>query len=407
MYRTLRSIGAGSMGRVVVAEHTGLRRQVAVKLLSGELANDPAFVDRLRLEAQALAAVRHPNVVLVLDHGTTPGGIPFLVMELLQGRTLADLLQERGTIPLPEALHLLDQVFAGLAAVHAKGMIHRDLKPANIFLSEEHGRTVVKLLDFGIVKVHSPEEASGIAPLQYPTRPTEAIGTPRCMAPEQILGKPCDARTDVYAAGVLLYLLLAGRDPFHHHRSHLALFTAHVMESPPRLSAVATQAIPRAVDEAAARALSKDPARRFASMTDFGAALSATSGGTARMPAATPVATEKMAAAAWQRPAPRTTKLDAAVLRPSTGTPTPARPSGANGAPPATAVLGAPEAPRRVAGPAPAAAPISALPTARAEPLPADAVGHTARGRAVFLTISVLVLCALAAIAGMAFLHAH
>ncbi len=313
-YRTVRRIGAGAMGQVFEAEHRGLRRRVAVKLLGPDLAGDPVFVDRLRLEAQALAAVRHPHVVTVHDHALTPAGVPFLVMELLEGRTLHDLLRERGTIPVPEALHLIDQIFGGLAALHAAGLIHRDLKPANIFLCVEQGRTSVKLLDFGIVKVTSPERAGSPAPLRYPTDQGHMVGTPRFMAPEQILGRPCDVRTDVYAAGVLLYLLLSGRDPFHHHRTHASLLSAHVLEVPPALSAAASQRIPGAVEVAVARALAKDPAHRFASILDFGAAL----GGRVVAPSAARPATttEKLAprnvatqkteplSLAWFRPAP-------------------------------------------------------------------------------------------------------
>lgn len=349
-YRTVRRVGAGAMGQVFEAEHRGLRRRVAVKLLGPDLAGDPVFVDRLRLEAQALAAVRHPHVVTVHDHALTPAGVPFLVMELLEGRTLHDLLRERGTIPVPEALHLIDQIFGGLAALHAAGLIHRDLKPANVFLCVEQGRTSVKLLDFGIVKVTSPERAGSPAPLRYPTDQCHMVGTPRFMAPEQILGRPCDVRTDVYAAGVLLYLLLSGRDPFHQHRTHASLLSAHVLEVPPALSAAASQRIPRAVEVAVARALAKEPAHRFASILEFGAAL----GGRVVTPsAARPATTEKIApgkvaaqkteplSLAWFRPAPGSASIPASGASPAPAASpttakivTPARPAPSFGLPP-------------------------------------------------------------------------
>lgn len=330
-YRTLRPLGSGAMGRVLLAEHVALARRVAVKVLLPQHAGDPALVDRMRLEAQALAAVRHANVVVVHDHGVTADGLPFLVMEYLEGRTLAEILLERGDIPLPEAMSWLDQVFSGIAAIHAAGLVHRDLKPANVFVSEERGRAVLKILDLGIVKIADSSQAPSIAPLRYPTRDTHAIGTPRCMAPEQILGRPCDARTDVYAAGVLLYLLLAGKDPFHHHRTELAILTAHVSERPPRLSAVASQHVPRAVDEAAARALEKDPARRFSSIFELGAALSP-SGGTVRMRPVLSGPTEKIAVLGHT--GPKTARLPGPPGKPAPPAVSPGAPFGApNGAP--------------------------------------------------------------------------
>lgn len=314
-YRVVRRIGAGAMGQVFEAEHIGLGRRVAVKLLHPSLAGDPIFVDRLRLEAQALASVRHPNVVLVHDHATTPAGAPFLAMELLRGRTLQSLLRERGALPLLEALGLIDQAFAGLMAIHAAGLTHRDLKPANIFLSDERGRTVLKLLDFGIVKVTPQDGSPSIAPLRFPTREGHVLGTPRCMAPEQIMGQACDARTDVYASAVLLFLLVAGRDPFHEYRTHLEILSAHLTEDPPALSKVAAQHIPPCMDAVVARALAKEPGARFASIAAFGAALSASLGGAQGVRPVATHGTEKMAASSFRSAPAKTAPIDPAVLR--------------------------------------------------------------------------------------------
>lgn len=317
-YRTLRSIGAGAMGQVFEAEHVGLRRRVAVKLLGAAVAGDPVFVDRLRLEAQALASVRHPNVVMIHDHAATPAGVPFLVLELLQGRTLQALLRDRGAIALDEALLLLDQVLSGLTAIHAAGLTHRDLKPANIFLCDDGGRTTVKLLDFGIVKLSRGDRASGIAPLRYPTEQGQAIGTPSFMAPEQAMGEACDARTDVYAVGVLLYLLLSGRTPFQHHRTFVAVLGAQVMEAPPSLSQVAAQAIPAAVEAVVSRALAKKPADRFDSITALGAALGSAMSLSSQGPAASGAGdTEKIPTQAWSSAAAKTEPLDLSMFRPS------------------------------------------------------------------------------------------
>ncbi len=317
-YRVVRRIGKGAMGDVFEAEHTGLRRRVAVKLLSPLLAGDPVFVDRLRLEAQALASIRHPNVVLVHDHATTPAGVPYLVMELLHGRTLHELWRDRGTLPLLEALALMDQICAGLTVIHAAGLTHRDLKPANVFLcdSEERGRPLVKLLDFGIVKV-TRRQSGAVAPLLHPTEQGQMIGTPRFMAPEQVRGDGCDARTDIYAASVLLYMLLAGRDPFHHHRGEVALLTAHAMEPPPPLPPSRLSPFPRPsrgrdparAREAAGRpvrlrrGLRGRPARRWP-----GRACS-------RHPPRPVHLTEKIHAATWRSPAPGTAPIHPALFR--------------------------------------------------------------------------------------------
>lgn len=321
-YRTRRRIGAGAMGQVFEAEHLGLHRSVAVKLLTPALARDPAFVDRLRLEAQALASVRHPNVVLVHDHATTPTGVPFLVMELLEGRTLHALLRERGSVPLAETVRILDQVCAGLAAIHEAGLTHRDLKPANIFLCEDNGQSVVKLLDFGIVKLTPRPANAQVAPLLFPTATGHVLGTPRCMAPEQILGTGCDARTDIYAVGVLLYMLMAGRDPFHDHRTDLDVLTAHVTLAPPPLSKVASQPISTALDALAARALAKEPGARFASMTELRAALQACLVAPIHAVGRSSNVTEKITPSMFARsprtPAPvATAPIEAAVFRPT------------------------------------------------------------------------------------------
>jgi serine/threonine-protein kinase len=281
------------MGDVLEAEHTRLLSRVAVKLLKEKWARDPGLCDRLRLEAQALASLRHPHVVAVHDHAIAPDGRPFVVMELLHGRTLQDEIRRRGALPLPEALHWMDQILDGLRAIHAAGLVHRDLKPENVFLAEERGRTVVKLLDLGVVKVVAEPHANrvdrraapaGPAPLACPTAEGFAIGTPRFMSPEQALGQPCTVRADIYAAGLILHTMLAGRGPFEKHRTLVAVLAAHVGEPPEPVGAVAPQPVPTAIEGAILRALAKRPADRFGSVDEFAAALLESKGGTAPMP---------------------------------------------------------------------------------------------------------------------------
>jgi serine/threonine-protein kinase len=277
-YRSIgdKPIGRGSMGEVRAAEHVALGKRVVVKLLLAEHAGSAILVDRMRLEAQ-VARVVHPNIVSITDVGRTPGGRPFLVMEQLIGRTLRAELAERGHLPVAEALQLARQLLSGLAAVHRMGIAHRDIKPENLFLcdSVEGGGRTLKILDFGIAKVIGA--AGGVetpAPLALATREGMAIGTPRFLSPEQAMGREMDHRTDLYAVGIVLYLMLSGRDPFFEHKDFVALLRAHVTERPRPPSAVAPQPISPALDRAVLQALEKKPDDRFGSAAEMVEALS-------------------------------------------------------------------------------------------------------------------------------------
>ena len=292
-------IGCGAMGLVVEAEHVALGVVVVVKLLHKELASRPDFVERMRLEAQALARLRSPHLVTVTDFSATPSGQPFLVMERLHGATLAEELAARGPFPVSEAIDITQQVLAGLEVAHAAGIVHRDIKPANVFLcrSESPGaRRTVKILDFGIAKVlASASNGSTPKPLRFPTAEGDVVGTPRCLSPEQAMGRPVDARTDIYAVGLLLYALLAGAGPFDAVKGAMSLVTAHALTAPPPLCASTSRSIPPELELAVMRALAKAPDDRFASAALFSAAL----GHIARRAAATP------AAAGAEEPPPR------------------------------------------------------------------------------------------------------
>ena len=275
-YRFVRALGARSeMGELVEAEHTGLGRRVVVKLLGAKLSGSGDYADRMRLEAQALAAISHPHVVTVLDVGKTPAGRTYLVMEKLVGRTLGEELAARGFLPVAEAVTWVRQLLDGLDAVHLAGLVHRDVKPANVFLCDgARGGRVLKLIDFGIAKVvHHDADRSGPQPLAQPTAPLIMVGTPRWMAPEQILAQRVGPWTDIYAAGAVLYAVVTGRDPFSHRRESMSLLCAHVEEMPHRPSAGAPQAIPEGVEQAIMKALEKRPERRWASAAAFSEAL--------------------------------------------------------------------------------------------------------------------------------------
>jgi serine/threonine-protein kinase len=183
-------------------------------------------------------------------------------------------LRERGCLPIPEAVELMQQVLAGLAAAHAVGIVHRDVKLENLFLAEENGRRVVKILDFGVAKaLPGSAEAGAPAPPALPTQEGVPVGTPKFLSPEQARCLPVDPRTDVYGAGMALYQLIAGRDPFHQAEGYVAQLQAHVYETPAPPSALAPQPIPPEIDEVVLRALAKSPEDRWASTEEFSWAL--------------------------------------------------------------------------------------------------------------------------------------
>ncbi len=209
-YQLGRMLGEGGMGSVYEAEHIGLGKRVAIKLLSENYAEDETFVKRFRREARALAAVQHDNVVQVTDTGTDDEGVPFIVMELLDGEPLASVLRRERALPVETSADIAAQVLAGLSAAHRKGIIHRDLKPANVFLAtNEEGVTRVKVLDFGISKFATDRTNLNV------TAEGAVIGTPAFMSPEQVKGiTDADLRMDLYAVGVMLYRMVTGKLPF-------------------------------------------------------------------------------------------------------------------------------------------------------------------------------------------------
>ncbi|XXY53924.1 serine/threonine-protein kinase [Sorangium sp. So ce269] len=276
-YRPVRRLGRGGMGEVIEAAHVGLDKPVVVKLLHRDLNREPRLVERMRVEAQSLARLAHPNLVTVTDFGRTAEGRTFLVMERLHGRTLREELAARGALPALEAIDLVTQTLAGLAAAHGAGIVHRDVKLDNLFVcdADAQGRRMVKVLDFGIAKVvASAGDGRAPAPSLYQTEEGVVVGTPRYLSPEQASGEAVDARSDVYAAGVVLYTLLAGRGPFEHVRPVHELLRAHASEVPAPPSRYAPRPVPPELDRAIMRALEKRPELRFPSAAAFAAELS-------------------------------------------------------------------------------------------------------------------------------------
>ncbi|MCC7534617.1 MAG: protein kinase [Deltaproteobacteria bacterium] len=257
-YRIVRVLGEGGVGAVFEAEHLAVGHRVAIKVLLPEFVDKGSVVERFHREARAAAACARSGVVEVTDLDHDPSSGPFLVMEYLQGETLADRLTRRGAMGVSQALSVVLPMLETLAAVHARGIIHRDLKPGNVFLAiGEHGTEVVKILDFGMAR--SPAAQGGSSPL---TLPGHVLGTPRYMAPEQALGDPSiDARADLYAVGAILYTCLGGRPPYAEVSADHAL--GAVLTGPPRPLGEIRPGLPPGAIAVVERAMARDPNARF------------------------------------------------------------------------------------------------------------------------------------------------
>ena len=272
-YEVTSQLGAGGMGEVYRAHHTTLKRDVAIKIVPASLASDPAALARFHTEAQAIAALSHPNILGIFDFGSDAGA-PYAVMELLEGRTLRDVLASPGAAALParKAIEYAVQVAAGLAAAHARGITHRDLKPENIFITRD-GR--VKILDFGLAKVVAPAASDSLDATFGPTSAGTVLGTVGYMSPEQVRGQTVDSRSDIFAFGAVLYEMLTGSRAFAA-ASPVETMNAILKEEPPELSP-SLQVSP-GLDRIVRRCVEKDPEDRFQSARDLGFALEALSG---------------------------------------------------------------------------------------------------------------------------------
>ncbi len=262
-YRLRSAIGVGGMGTVYEAEHVLIGRRLAVKFLDPMLAGDPAAIERFGNEARVFATVGHPNLVEVTDMGRTAEGIPYFVMELLEGVDLARLLHRHGRLPTTCAVTIAIEVLRTLEAVHASGVVHRDLKPENVFLARIDGRTVIKLLDFGISRLLAGARKNGRL-----TQQGVVFGTPQYMSPEQALGKDdVDQRSDLFTIGEILYEMLTGRCVFEGDNS-LAILSA-VVKQPIRPPSEIVADLPRDIEGIVMKALEKDPGDRWASASEF------------------------------------------------------------------------------------------------------------------------------------------
>ena len=268
-YRLIKQIGAGGMGRVFIAEHTRLGRQVALKVLRSEYSGHVEAVKRFFSEAQAVNRINHENIIEVSDFVENPSGASFYIMELLKGVDLRTLEDREGTLPLPRALGIAIQLCRGLAAAHDAGIVHRDLKPDNVFLVERQGRTdFVKILDFGIAKLMNAalDDAQ-----TFKSTAGIVVGTPDYMSPEQAMGQQVDHRSDIYAVGVILFEMVAGRRPFEAETAR-EIMVKHMMVTPPRPSRFrsVTSPVPPALEDVIMSCLKKEPRDRPDTIKDVG-----------------------------------------------------------------------------------------------------------------------------------------
>jgi serine/threonine protein kinase len=267
-YEILRRIGEGGMGAVYEARHTVIGRKVAIKVLLERLLEKRELVRRLLQEARMASSIGHENIVDVLDFGSTDDGRAFVAMEYLEGESLASLLHREAPLPVARALAIARQVVSALGAAHAKGIVHRDIKPENVFIVQRGENDFVKVVDFGVSKaVRTAEE--GMDSLRL-TRTGVLLGTPLYMSPEQARGDDeVDARTDVWAVGILLYECLTGDVPFraNNYLRVIAQVLSTEIVSPSVLRPELD--IPASVDGLVMHALARDPNQRFADMAAF------------------------------------------------------------------------------------------------------------------------------------------
>lgn len=262
-----RLIARGGMAAVYLAHQVQLKRKVAIKVLRPPPDTEDAgsFHDRFRLEAETLAQLNHTHIVTVYDHGAFDEDQVFLAMEYVDGNRLTDLLRD-GPLPVERALDLLMQVCEALRYAHRRGVVHRDLKPSNLLITtNDDGADLVKVVDFGLVKLTEVDVTITSAGL--------ILGSPHCMAPEQVRGHDVDPRTDIYAMGVLLFRCLTGTYPFHGANS-TATMIAHLNQPTPTFfSAAPDLEVPDGLENVTRRCLAKNPAERFQTMEELQDAL--------------------------------------------------------------------------------------------------------------------------------------
>ncbi len=277
-YEILDVLGTGGMGVVYKARHLLMKRIVAIKMLHESLTANEVMRKRFEQEAQAISSLNHPNILTVYDFGITEDNKPYLVVEFLEGTSLEEILNDEGAIGSDRVMHIFKQATSGLAQAHEKGIIHRDLKPGNIMLITTGDQPdFVKIVDFGIAKLvqESTEQNIGL------TATGEVFGSPLYMSPEQCRGRKLDNRSDIYSLGCVMYHSLSGKRPFNAQDLPECLYK-QVHEEPPKFAEIVPELnIPENLEKIVVKAMAKDPADRFDTMTDFRQAIDTVETGSA------------------------------------------------------------------------------------------------------------------------------
>jgi serine/threonine-protein kinase len=281
-YEVKSLLGEGGMGAVYLAQHPFMGRKAAVKVLRRELAQDRGLVERFMNEARAANAIHHPNIIDIIDVGQLPSGIPYLMMEFLEGESLARRIEREGRFPVDAAIDVAMQTASALQAAHSKEIVHRDLKPDNLFLVPDEGQPFgfrVKVLDFGIAKLRGELSGSG-----EKTQTGSVMGTPPYMSPEQCRGitEEIDHRTDIYALGIILYEMVVGRPPFMS-TGWGEVVLMHVTK-PPQPPRERNPEVSQELQAIILKALAKPREDRFATMAELQAALRIAAGRSGSLP---------------------------------------------------------------------------------------------------------------------------
>jgi serine/threonine-protein kinase len=263
-YQIDRKIGEGGMGMVYLATHAMIGNRCALKVLRGELSGEGEVAERFIQEARAAAAIGNDHIIQITDFGQLPDGSAYFVMEFLDGKALHDVIEENPQMPVERVLDVVIQCCEALTAAHSSDIVHRDLKPDNIFLVKKgHVTDFVKILDFGIAKVASGETGKRL------TKTGMIFGTPQYMSPEQAAGTGVDARTDIYALGIIMYEMLCGHVPFEAD-TFMGVLTKHLYEEPiPPRRLVPPVDVDQNLEAVLLKAIAKKPERRYQSMEDF------------------------------------------------------------------------------------------------------------------------------------------
>ena len=392
-YTIVSELGRGGMGVVYLAHEESLNRYVAIKVLGEQLSGDPSFVARFTREAQAVAALSHPNIIQIFFIGED-NGRHYFVMEYVKGKSLLTIVKDQGKIENPRAAQYMLQAANGLAAAHDQGFVHRDIKPANLLVDE---RGLLKIADFGLAL---PQDA-----ITRLTATGMLVGTPGYLSPEQCMGETLDKRTDIYSLGVTFYELLTATMPFHAD-SPLALLRKILQEDPPDITTLNAQ-----VDEKTRtivnRMIAKDRNQRYQSCHELASDLGEYLGGTAKIAGAIAGVAGTAGPAA-----PKSAELEGATTRMPESGPQPAAagqtksagvpqaappaPAASTATPQVVPVVVATATPPPAAVPGALAAPSAMVPAPQAMPVPAQATGRKSRAPLVILAVFVLFVAAAA-----------